>query len=102
MRKDAEKRNDSHYAEGAISILSVIRNKSRDIHEIFILPDIKRDEKNILKLFSAAKKNKIPIRLSNQTFFDQVTTGHTHGGVIASVGERKMKSVREVFANSNA
>ena len=97
MRKDEEKRGDSNYAEGAISILSVIRNRSREIHEILLLPEAKRDEKNILKLLSLAKKKKIPVRLSNHDFFDRVTTGHTHGGVIASVGDRKMLSPREVF-----
>ena len=100
MRKDSEKRGDSNYAEGAISILSVIRNKSREIHEILLLPDVKRDDKNILKLLSLAKKNKIPVRMSDSSFFDQVTTGHTHGGVIASVGDRKMKSAREVFSEA--
>ena len=97
MKKDAEKRVESNYAEGAISILSVIRNDSRQIREILLLPDVKRDEKNILKLLSLAKKKKIPVKMSNREFFDRVTTGHTHGGVIASVGERKMFTPREVF-----
>ncbi len=97
MRKDEEKRGESNFAEGAISILSVIRNESRDIHEILLLPDVKRDEKNILKLLSLAKKKKIPVRMSNTAFFEKVTTGHTHGGVIASVGERRMKTPREIF-----
>jgi len=101
MRKDAEKRGESNYAEGAISILSVIRNDSRDIHEILMLPEAKRDEKNILRLLSLAKKKKIPIRISDAAFFEKVTTGHTHGGVIASVGERKMKSPREIFEEGN-
>lgn len=101
MRKDSEKRGESNFAEGAISILSVIRNDSREIHEIYLLPDVKRDERNIMKLLSLAKKKKIPVRLSDRVFFDQVTTGHTHGGVIASVGERKMKSVREIFSAGN-
>lgn len=101
MKKDLEKRVDSSYAEGVISIISVLRSSSRDVHEIYILPDAKRDEKNIVKLLSLAKKKKIPVRLSNPEFFERVTTGHTHGGVIASVGPRKMKSVREVFSEKN-
>lgn len=101
MRKDEEKRVNSNYAEGAISILSVIRNQSRDIFEILLLPEAKRDEKNIVKLLSLAKKKKIPVRLSDTAFFESVTTGHTHGGVIASVGDRKMISPAEVFQNAN-
>ncbi len=101
MRKDSEKRGDSSFAEGAISILSVIRNESRELHEIFILPDVKRDDKNILKLLSLAKKKKIPVRLSDTAFFESVTTGHTHGGVIASVGERKLTPLREIFLRAD-
>lgn len=101
MRKDSEKHGESSFAEGAVSILSVIRNESREIYEILILPDAKRDEKNILKLLSLAKKKKIPVRLSSPDFFESVTTGHTHGGVIASVGARKMKSPNEIFQEAN-
>ena len=101
MRKDVEKRGESSFAEGAISILSVIRNESREIREIFILPDIKREDKNILKLLTLAKKKKIPVRLSDPAFFESVTTGHTHGGVIASVGERKMTPLRDIFLGAN-
>jgi len=101
MKKDAEKRGESSFAEGAISILSVIRNQSRDIFEILLLPDVKRDDKNIIKLLAQAKKHKIPVRISDPDFFDSVTTGHTHGGVIAMVGERKLKTPQEVFAEAN-
>lgn len=101
MRKDAEKRGESNFAEGAISILSVLRNDSREVHEIFVLPTIKRDDKNMMRLLTQAKKKKIPVRLSDDSFFDKVTTGHTHGGVIASVGPRRMKTSREVFASAD-
>ena len=100
MRKDEEKQHDSHYAEGAVSILAVMRHASRDIFEIFLLPEAKK-EKNILKLLDLAKKRNIPVSLSDQAFFDSVTTGHTHGGVIASVGEKKMATPEKVFENGN-
>ena len=47
-----------------------------------------------------AEKN-IPIQFSNRDFFEEVTTGHTHGGVIASVGARKMKTPEEIFREGN-
>lgn len=100
MRKDLEKRGDSVFAEGAISILSVLQNDSREIYEILCLPSIKKEDKNLQRLFSLAKKKKIPVRLESEAFFESVTTGHTHGGVIAEVGERKMCSPREIFQNS--
>jgi len=101
MKKDEEKRGDSNFAEGAVSILSILKNDSRPVYEILLLPTAKKDENNILKLLNLAKKKKIPIALSDEAFFSRVTTGHTHGGVIARVGERKMASVREVFERGN-
>lgn len=101
MKKDVEKRADSHYAEGALSILSVIANASREVYEILVLPEAKTDEKNLLKLFKLAKKHHIPVRPSDSDFFESVTTGHTHGGVIARVGPRIMQTPEEVFDRAN-
>lgn len=101
MKKDVEKHVESFYAEGALSILSVLNNKSRPLHEILLLRDVKNDDRKILRILSLAKKNKIPINLSDERFFDSVTTGHTHGGVIARVGERKILSLEEVFDCAN-
>jgi len=101
MKKDQEKRGDSNFAEGAISILSVLQNDSRPVYEIYLLPEAKKEEKNILRLISLAKKKKIPLLPGDRLLFDRVTTGHTHGGVIARVGDRKTFSCREVFEKAN-
>ncbi len=101
MKKEEEKKRDSSFAEGAISILSVLQHHSRPIFRILVLPDVKKEETNLGKLFRLAKKEKIPIELSSPAFFESVTTGHTHGGVIAEVGSRKMLSPEEVFAPEN-
>ncbi len=101
MKKDEEKHVESFYAEGALSILSVLKNQSRSVYEILMLPDVKKDDRKIQRILSLAKKNKITVRLSDQSFFDTVTTGHTHGGVIARVGERKILSLEEVFDRGN-
>lgn len=97
MRKDLEKHGESDFAEGVISILSIIKNDSRPVFQIYLLPDAKKDEKNILRLLMLAKKKKIPISVETPDFFDSVTTGHTHGGVIARVGQRRMTTPQEVF-----
>ncbi len=100
MRKDLEKRGESHFAEGAISVLSVMKNRSRPIHKIYLLPDAKKDEKSIMRLLSMAKKQRVPVTLADKSFFDSVTTGHTHGGVIAEVGERVLSTPEEIFDRS--
>ena len=40
--------NAELFAKGAISILSVIKNQSRPIHRIYLLPSAKKEEKNML------------------------------------------------------
>ncbi len=97
MRKESEKQGASSWAEGAISILSVLENRSRPVDRILLLPEAKREEKNILRLLKLAKAQSIPVFMSDREFFDRVTTGHTHGGVIACVGDRAMLSPDEVF-----
>ncbi|MBR2615865.1 MAG: RNA methyltransferase [Clostridia bacterium] len=97
MRKDSEKQIESSWAEGALSITAVLKNDSRTVDEILLLPRAKTDERNILSLLSLAKKKHVPIRVSDEAFFESVTTGHTHGGVIARVGQRRMLTPEEVF-----
>ncbi len=101
MRKDVEKHGESDFAEGAISILSILKNDSRPVFQIYLLPQAKKDERNIMRLLSLAKKKKIPVTSADDAFFQSVTTGHTHGGVIARVGQRRMVSVEEVFEKGN-
>ena len=101
MKKDLEKQGDSNFAEGCISITSILKNNSRPVFEIYVLPEVKKDDHNILRLFKLAKKNHIPIVPQSQEFFDRVAIGHTHGGVIARVGDRNLVSCREVFEKGN-
>ncbi len=101
MKTVDEKRFDGGFAEGALSILSVLKHRSRPVREILVLPDVKKDDRNIRQVLSLAKKNKIPVKLSNREYFNEVVSGQTHGGVIASVGERVMNSPREVFEKGN-
>lgn len=98
MKKDEEKRGESSWAEGAISVLAVLEHHSRPVRRILLLPEAKRDEKNLTRVLQAAKKEKIPVSLSDAPFFEKVCTGHTHGGVIAEVGERRYSSLDEIFA----
>lgn len=92
-----QERSDVFYAEGALSVLSVLKNDSRPLYEVFLHPDVKRDDRNILRVLTLAKKKKIPTRFLSAEEFTSHVTGHTHGGVIASVGERYRSTCEEVF-----
>lgn len=97
MRKDEEKRGDSSWAEGALSVFSVLKFNSRPIEEILLLPTAKIREKAIARVLKSAREKNIPVRASDEAFFDEVTTGHTHGGIIARVGDRKLTTPEDVF-----
>lgn len=97
MIRDEKKRLEGGFAEGALSILSVLRHDSREVLRIHLHPNVKREDRNVQRLLSLARKKKIPIQMEQAAFFDENASGHTHGGVMASVGERRMISPEEVF-----
>ena len=101
MKPDRDKTGSSSFAEGALSVLAVLEHDSRPVEAIYLLPRAKTDEKNILRLLTLAKKKKVPVRMADEAYFDSVVTGHTHGGVIAAIGERRMLSPAEVFDRAN-
>ena len=101
MIPEEEKASPSSWAEGALSVLSVLEHDSRPVEEILLLPEAKKDERNIARLLKLAKARRVPLSLSTPDFFSSVTTGHTHGGVIARVGERRMDTVEGVFEKGN-
>lgn len=101
MKKDIEKQGASNFAEGAISILAIMKNESRPIHRILLSDRVKKDERSILNVLSLAKKKKIPVQFVDEKFFQDVTTGHTHGGMIAEVGDRVLTTPRHVFEKAN-
>ena len=101
MRKDSQKRVDSDFAEGLVSLLAVLRSDSRPVLEIILHPNVKKDDRKFLQMISIAKKKKIPIRVEGTEFFDTVATGQTHGGVLSRVGERRMQDVASVFQSGN-
>lgn len=101
MKKEEEKFIDSSIIEGAVSILSVLQNGSREIKRIYCLPKVKRDEKNTLKVFSLAKKQHIEISSIDEKDFEKLTIGHTNGGIIAEVGERHFSSAEEIFSHKD-
>ncbi len=97
MKREEEKRRDSSFAEGAISVLSVIRYRSRPVSRILFSREPSPEDPNFRKILQAAKKEKIPVELASPEFFDSVCTGKTHGGVIAEVGERRMTGLEALF-----
>jgi len=98
---NAQERNAVFYAEGALSVLSVLKNESRPIYEILLHPEVRRDDRNVLKTLTLAKKKKLSVRFLSSEEFASHVNGHTHGGLIASVGERYRTTCEDVFDRAN-
>jgi 23S rRNA (guanosine2251-2'-O)-methyltransferase len=74
--------------EGGISILAAIQARSREIHVIYLQ---KRKRSDCLALVEYhARLNHIPVQWVNEEDIQRITIGHTHGGVVALVGPRRL------------
>jgi len=87
--------------EGALSVSSVFRKNSRIVDEIFVANDVKEDNYKIKRIIVHAKRNNIPVSVCERSVIDENAEGKTHGGILASVGERKMLTAEEIFKKEN-
>lgn len=98
MKKSDEKYVPSGYAEGAVSVLAVIRGASRDIGEVLISESADRENKNIAEIIRLCGLRGIGIREVSAEELCGISSSSTHGGIIASVGERRMKTLEELLS----
>ena len=97
MINDLNKENS--ILEGAISVKAALEAESREIYEIFADPE--KDDKNIKYILSLAKTKKIKITNATKEILLTKTEGRTHGGIIASVGQRKFVKPEELLNVKN-
>jgi 23S rRNA (guanosine2251-2'-O)-methyltransferase len=93
-KNDLNKENS--ILEGAISVKAALEAGSRDIYEIFADPD--KDDKNIKYILTLARTKNIKITKSTKDILAEKTEGRTHGGIIASVGQRKFVKPEKLLA----
>ena len=102
MKKEKLKEIPSSYAEGAISVLTVLENNSRVIEKIYLSNPAKlKSDRKIARIKRLADDKNIPFELCSEDFIEENTIGSTHGGLIAVVGERRYISIEEAFENKN-
>lgn len=87
---------NSFIFEGNIAVKAAIQAKRRKIFKIVV--DEKKDDKDTNYILRLAKKANITIEKKQRGEIDQLTTGKTHGGLIAYVGER---TYQEIDVNKN-
>ncbi len=101
MKTKEEKHVASSHAEGAISVLAVLRGQSRSVHKILLSPRADRENKNIAQVLRLAEERKIPVEETEDEALAALAGGSTHGGLIALVGERTMLSMEELLSKKS-
>lgn len=76
--------------EGAIAVKACISNHKREVRTIYI--DSKKKTKDFNYIRKIARENKIEIKETDTVSFSDISSGKSHGGIIAEVGERSHDS----------
>ena len=102
MKKEIEKEKSSSYAEGAISVLTVLKTNSRSIEAVYLenMEKVKTDKK-ISLIKRLCNEKKIPFLPCDHSFIEEHTIGETHGGLVALVGDRRYSSLEEMFSKKD-
>lgn len=79
---------DGAFLEGHISVEAALRGRSRPIHRVLIAADGVRAEREARRIRSLAAAGGIAVELQPRATIDALASGHSHGGIIAEVGER--------------
>ncbi|MBE6681507.1 MAG: RNA methyltransferase [Ruminococcaceae bacterium] len=85
--------------EGIISLDAAIKAGKREILGVYIDREkqAKRDRK-ITHLISNLKKSNIPYTICDREYIDTLSTGKSHGGVVAQVGNYTFTDINELLA----
>ncbi|MBR0461904.1 MAG: hypothetical protein IJJ00_04220 [Erysipelotrichaceae bacterium] len=72
--------------EGAIAVKACINNHKREVKQIFI--DSAKKTKDFNYIRKIARENDIEMKETDTASFSDISSGRSHGGIIAEVGER--------------
>ena len=92
--------NTQNILEGIISVEAALNGGYRQIIKVYIDKDKKeKRDRKITRLISLLKSQNIPFDLCDREFIDSITDGTTHGGVAATVSERKYSNLYELLSS---
>ncbi len=98
MKKEIEKEKNSSFAEGTLSILTVLKEDSRVVEKVFYSKEKKLScDRRASRIASICRARNIPFERCEESFIEENTTSSTHAGMIALVGEKKMTSLEALF-----
>lgn len=98
MKKEIEKEKNSAFAEGTLSVLTVLKEDSRTVEKVFYDKNKKlSNDRRAERIASICRARSIPFERCESEFIEENTTSSTHGGMIALVGERKTVAIEKLF-----
>ena len=98
MKKEIEKEKTSAWAEGTLSVLTVLLQESRSIEEVYYDKNKKlSNDRRASRIALICEKRGIPFIRCESEFIEENTTSSTHGGMIALVGDRKTVPLENLF-----
>ena len=80
--------NDPILLEGFVSVEAAISSQRRPVNTVYV-DESKATIPSIKKLCEAAREDGIAVEIVRRSTVDDMASGRTHGGIIASVGERR-------------
>lgn len=86
--------------EGHLATSAALRSGNREIFAVFIRED-KRDHATA-EIERLAERAHAPVQRASDEEMDRLTTGRTHGGIAAVVGERRFVSPEELASTQGA
>ncbi len=84
------------FLEGHISIEAALRGGSRPIHRILVAVEGVRAERAERRIASLAATRSVPLQRMPRDEMDGLSSGRTHGGMLAEVGERDLVPLSEL------
>ncbi len=80
--------NDSILLEGFVSVEAAISGRCRPVNAVYV-DESKTATARIKKLCETAHEDGIAVEIVPHSTVDEMASGRTHGGIVASVGERR-------------
>lgn len=85
--------------EGAISVKAALSGGKRKVNKLYI--DKNKNDRNIKYIINLAKSLNIGIDFVDRVFIDEISSGKTHGGVIADASFRVYDDLKSCFNNNS-
>lgn len=90
--------NDPILLEGFVSVEAAISGRCRPVNAVYV-DESKTAEPSIKRLCEAAHEDGIAVEIVRRSTVDEMASGRTHGGIVASVGERRFCLPDDLLGN---